>query len=64
MTQTWELLARIALRYGMGAIGITGGARLATDPDAVALVALGFSIVGGAAVEWWTARARKAGRKT
>jgi len=63
MSQTWEYIARIVLRYGFGAIGITGGSRLASDPDAVALVALALSVAGGAAVEWWTGRARRAGRK-
>lgn len=65
MIDAWELLARIVLRYGIGAVvGGTAGTQLSADGDMVALVALVMSVACGAVVEWWTDQARKAGRKT
>lgn len=64
MTRPYELMARVVLRYGLGAVGLVSAERLAADPNLVGLVALGLSLGGSALVEWWTVRARKAGRAT
>jgi len=56
-----EYLARVILRYGAGAIGVTG---LARDPDMVAITSIAVSAGLACLVEWWTGRARKAGRRT
>ena len=57
----WFPIARIILRYGVGAvIGMAQGNMLAADPDVVTVVALGI----GAAVEAGYSIAKRRGGAT
>ena len=61
----WQPIARIILRYGVGAIaGWSVGDMLASDMDVVDLASAG--IAGGAAIvtEWWYRRAKVTGGAT
>ena len=61
----WAPIARIILRYGVGAVaGWTVGDALASDMDIVDLLSAG--IAGGAAIatEWWYRRAKATGGAT
>ena len=61
----WAPFARIALRYGVGAVaGWTIGDALAGDPDVVDIAAAGVAAGAAAATEWWYRRAKATGGAT
>lgn len=58
-------IVRITLRYAVGAvIGYEFGARLASDPDIVAVATVAASALAGLATEGFYAAARRFGWRT
>lgn len=58
-------IARIILRYGVGALaGWAIGNELADDPDIAAIVTVGVSVAMGTAIEGWYWLAKRYGWRT
>lgn len=58
-------IARIILRYGVGALAGWGvGKELAVDPDIQALATIGVSVAMGTVIEGWYWLAKRMGWKT
>jgi len=61
----WQPVARIVLRYGVGALaGWAVGDMLASDRDVVDALSAGLALAGAAVTEWWYRRAIKTGGPT
>ena len=61
----WAPIARIILRYGVGAVaGWAVGDMLASDMDIVDLASAGLAGSAAIATEWWYRRAKLTGGET